>query len=71
MDIPSNQVRDVFQYSDISLIQITDDFNLVIKFTSGKEAQFLRVDYLDQVLEAFHRKSGLKLNVIDYRKTKS
>jgi len=47
----THQVRDTFMYIDVASIIKSDDSNIIIRFKSGKEAQYLCTDRAKEIIE--------------------
>ncbi len=67
MDPQTQDLKDTFEYIDVCQIHITDNKNLILKFYSGKERQYLTLAQVDPFVAALMKRAGREIAVDDKR----
>lgn len=67
MDPHTQDLKDTFEYIDVCQIYITDNKNLILKFYSGKERQYLTLAQVDPFVAALMKRAGREITVDDKR----
>jgi len=53
------EIKDTFEYKDVFDVTVTDTFNMIIRFYSGKEAQYIQSDKIDDIIQLLSKRAKI------------